>query len=298
MARTAEFEEKEYEQPLNFELLFDRQNLLWSPGQVLEEHFGIDAAMFSGDPRLWMMFGYPDIPNGVILDNFNWGYIWRQVGSRRQLPTFRTNLLLQSKRPEYRVGNNASLAKLGIAGQYWQFHRKVHQQEALEKLHRVIHNRALVCYASPAFHLQSDLFNHITHRTLVDNSTFVQVHYLTNHKKWVYNQAGSSGIACSEMEYISDKPIRELILIASDSNNSNDNILDNLTSLESSSLQVIEELSEINPIKNKFTKRRQRFIEFLSKIDDNKMNSAVRAYWTFSLFCMVTNTTWLPIGRK
>ena len=89
MAQTAEFEEKEYEQPLNVELLFDRQNLLWTPGQVFEEHFGIDAVLFSGDPRLWILFGYPDIPSGVILDHFRWGYIWRQTHNKRQLPTFK-----------------------------------------------------------------------------------------------------------------------------------------------------------------------------------------------------------------
>lgn len=298
MAQTAEFEEKEYEQPLNIELLFDRQNLLWPPGQVFEEHFGIDAAMYSGDPRLWMMFGYPDIPNGVILDHFHWGYIWRQVGSRRQLPTFRTNLLLQTKRPEHRLGNNASYAKHGIAGQYWQFHLTVHQQEALEKLHRVLNNRALVCYASPAFHLQSDLFTHITNRELVDNSTFVQVQRLTNHEKWVYNQAGTNGIACSEIENISDKPFRDLIAIASENNNSNDNTLDNLTSLEKGSLQATEQLNEKNPIKNEFIKRRQRIIEAFSNNDNEKTTSAARAFWTFRTFCMLTNTTWLPIGQS
>ena len=40
----AEFEEKEYEFPLNSQLLWGNQNI-WSPGQVFEGNFGIDAAL-------------------------------------------------------------------------------------------------------------------------------------------------------------------------------------------------------------------------------------------------------------
>jgi hypothetical protein len=40
----AEFEEREYEYPLYFELSHDSGNI-WSPGQVLEGHFGFDAAI-------------------------------------------------------------------------------------------------------------------------------------------------------------------------------------------------------------------------------------------------------------
>ena len=152
MAQSAEFEEKEYEQPLNNELLVDNRNPLWTPGQVFEEHFGIDAALYATHTRFWRHFGYSNVPLGVILDHFRWGSIWRHVGNRRQLPTFRLNLLLQTKRPHYRNGSNSKYAQYGISGQYWQFEKTDHQQRALEYLNRRLSNRALICYACAAFH--------------------------------------------------------------------------------------------------------------------------------------------------
>jgi hypothetical protein len=298
MAKQVEFEEKEYEQPLNRELLFERGSLLWSPGQVFEEHFGIDAAIYTGDPRIWILFGFPNIPEGVVLNHFNWGYIWRKIGNKRQLPTFRTNLLLQTKRPERRSRGRSLFAKYGITGSYWQFQIRTHQQRALEKLCKVLGNRVLVCYASPAFHLLKDLFTYIENETLVDNSNFVQVYRLSNHGKWVYNCSGTTGIACSEIENISDKAFRDLIVAASESNNRTESVLDNLMFLEKSSLQVIEELGEENPIKNIFIRIRQRLVEIYGIDSREKETMAARAYFTFITFCKLTNTTWLPIGYK
>ncbi len=50
-----EFEEKSYEEPLNFELML-RGSLLFAPGQVLENKLGIDAALFSKNPVFWKFF--------------------------------------------------------------------------------------------------------------------------------------------------------------------------------------------------------------------------------------------------
>lgn len=299
MAPLAEFEEKEYEQPLNLELLFDNQNLLWTPGQVFEEHFGIDAALKSGDPRLWTLFGYHDIPNGVILDHLRWGYIWRQTHSKRQLPTFKTNLLLQIKRPDYRLGRHSRYAKYGVTGQYWQFKVTKHQQEVLEKLHVTLNNRALVCYASSAFHLHKDLFKHIENHSLVDNSTFIQVHRMAKHKKWVYNQPGTVGLACSDIERLEDKKMRELIFHASESNDNNENPLENLLLLEESSIQAVEEIKGKNPIKAEFNRRLKLIHDVYSieNIKDNKRVLAAKAFTTFNTICNLTNMTWFPIGK-
>ena len=300
MAQTAEFEEKEYEQPLNVELLFDTKNLLWTPGQVFEEHFGIDAALSSGDPRLWILFGYPDIPKGVILNNFRWGYIWRNTHNKRELPTFQTNLLLQTKRPDHRKGNNASFTKHGIRGQYWQFEVTKHQQEALEKLYDKLNNRALVCYASAAFHSHKDLFQYIESQSLVDNSTFVKVNRMVKHKKWVYNQAGSVGIACSEIEIIQDDDFRHLIALASKGNDSERNPLDNLLSLEKSTIQAIIEINDKNPIKIEFNRRQKLMSDVFSRINMANIENApaVKAFWTFNTICTLTNMTWFPIGQE
>ena len=93
MAQLAEFEEKEYEQPLNNELLVQSGNALWSPGQVLERHFGFDCALLSTHPFFWSLLGYPSPLSGVMLNDFTWGRIWREIGYSRPLPSFNTNLL-------------------------------------------------------------------------------------------------------------------------------------------------------------------------------------------------------------
>lgn len=298
MAQTAEFEEKEYEQPLNWELLFDARNLLWTPGQVFEEHFGIDAALFADDPRLWILFGYPDIPQGVVLDNFRWGHIWKKTQNKRQLPTFKTNLLLQTKRPEHRLGMNATYAKHGIKGQYWQFRITHHQQEALERLHQRINNRALICYASAAFHTHADLYSHITNHMLVDNSTFVQAHRMSTHSKWVYNQAGAIGLACSKISKVEGINFRSLLATSSAQNNESDDIRNNLLQLEKAALTANEELSETNPLRNEFLRRMKMIGGAMAGIQRSRNSSVVRAFLNFSSFCYLANINWFPIGRE
>lgn len=296
MAQTAEFEEKEYEQPLNFELLFDPRNLIWTPGQVFEEHFGIDAALFTDDPRFWILFGYPDVLQGVILNNFSWGYIWKKTRNRRQLPTFKTNLLLQTKRPEHRLGVNATYAKHGIKGQYWQFKITPHQQEALEKLHKRINNRALICYASAAFHTHSDLFNYTSNRSLVDNSTFVQSHRLSNHSKWVYDEAGAFGLACSKIEKIDKFDFWSLLVDYSAQNNYKEDILNNLLQLEKAVLSAIDDLTQTNPLRNEFVRRNKIIDNSIANYLEIRNSSALRAFLNFKSFCKLSNIEWFSIG--
>ena len=299
MAQPAEFEEKEYEHPLNVELLSDNRNPLWTPGQVFEEHFGIDAALHATHPRFWRLFGYTHIPHGVILDHFRWGQIWRHTGHRRQLPTFRTNLLLQTKRPHHRIVNNTAYALHGIAGQYWQFEKTEHQQKALEYLHNRLSNRALICYACAAFHSLTDLYSHTTNQSLVDNSTFVQVHRMTNHHKWVYNQAGTVGIGCSEIEKIEDKNFRDQIKSLSNLNKGENTPLQNLLDLEKSAIGITEELGQKNPVANEFYRRQQIIAKEIGyNLSDAKEIQALRAYLTFATFCDLTNSTWLTIGHE
>lgn len=299
MAQPAEFEEKEYEHPLNVELLFDNRTPLWTPGQVFEGHFGIDAALHSTHPRFWQLFGYPHIPHGVILDSFHWGYLWRHTRQRRQLPTFRTNLLLQTKRPYHRIGNNAQYARHGITGQYWQFEKTDHQQKALERLHHKLSNRALICYACAAFHTLTDLYSHTQNQTLVDNSTFVQVYRMTNHNKWIYNQPGTVGLGCSEIEKIEDKKFRDRINELIELNKNDNSPLQNLLDLEKAAIGITEELGQKNSVSNEFNRRRQIILKELSdNTNDRKEIKAITAFLTFATLCDLTKSTWLPVGQQ
>lgn len=293
MAQAAEFEEKEYEQPLNFELLSNPGNNIWSPGQVFEEHFGIDVALNVDKPDFWKLFGHINIPAGAILDSFNWGYIWRKIKTKRMLPNFQTNLLLQVKRSHHRIGRKAIYAAQGITGQYWQFEITDHQQHALDKLHQKLSNRALVCYASPAFHTLAELYDNIRMNSLVENTSFVQVHRMTGHKRWVYDQAGAVGLACSKIEKIEDQNFRSLINNI-DSSSNDGNTLSNLLVLESAVIECIAELDQENPIAREFN-RRIFNIQNAETIAENSNLLAIRAYVNFSTFCNLTNFSWFVI---
>jgi hypothetical protein len=148
--REAEFEEKDFEAPLYNQLLFGSHNIA-TPGQVFEGKFGIDAALQALHPQFWNLFGFPDVPNGVRLCDFNWGFVWRQLGRKRILPNFSVNLLLQSKRPSVLQRARGNISRLGIRGPFWRFAIKEHQQEILEKIANRLNRKAMVTYSSPAF---------------------------------------------------------------------------------------------------------------------------------------------------
>lgn len=155
----AEFEEKDFEGPLYNELLLGSHRFA-TPGQVFENAFGIDAALEAQHPIFWDQFGYRDIPDGINLNHYRWGWVWRRYGGSRELPSFPVNLLIQAKRPDYLLGRRADFVDLGIPAHYWRFFTTEHQQLMLEQLVRQLHHRALVVYASPAFHTLRNLYNH------------------------------------------------------------------------------------------------------------------------------------------
>lgn len=211
MSNEAEFEEKEYEGPLNHQLAAGSSHL-WPPGQVLKEHLGIDAAMWVGSQSFWRQVGYHLHPTGAALAHFNFGYVWRRIGHSRPLPTFSCNLFIQVKRPEVLKQRNATMKTLGLKSPYWRFSIKPHQQNALDLLSRKLGNRALVAYACAAFDTLDDLYRHIQNQALIPNSTFVRSVLLQGHAHWNYHQAGTSGVACSEPRFVSERPFLEQIV--------------------------------------------------------------------------------------
>jgi len=232
-------------------------------------------------------------------EGLHWGRIWRQYGHRRQLPTFGTNLLLQTKRPFYGSRNNIKYAQAGINGRYWRFEKTDHQQNALEYLHHNLANHALICYACAAFHTLTDLYLHIQNHSLIDNSTFVQVHRLHNHNAWVYNRSGTFGIACSEFEKVDDKSFKENLKNLTMQNRSENSALQNLLDLEKTAINVTYEIGHNNPITIEFDRRRQIIENIISdNLSEIKDLPALKAYLTFATFCDLTNSIWLSVGGE
>jgi len=285
----AEFEEKEYESALIHQLMVGSNNM-WSPGQVFEGNFGIDTSLEVLNPDFWTNIGYPDYPDGVILSNYNFGYVWRRLNHRRTLPDFSLNLFLQIKRPEGLRNRPRNLKALGLNSPYWRFWIKKHQQKLLMQLAGKLNNRAFIAYASPAFHSINDLYSNTRNNTLIENSTFVRAERLNGHHKWVYDCSGSTGIACSEPERIED----EYLLIEIDnavkkSVHEKNNPNENLSLLAKNIIEIANESRETNPIANEILIR----FESIEKIE---ISPESKSYVLVNLFANLTNSNWITLG--
>ena len=302
MATDAEFEEKEYEIPLYMELVASASNI-WPPGQVLEEHFGFDAAVLATGLGFWSRLGFPVPLEGVVMDHLNWGFIWRRVGHRRRLPTFGTNLMLQVKRPQFLRRRTRGLASKGLSNPYWRFPIREHQQQALARVASKLGHRALVAYACAAFHELSTLYQCIEHQGLVDNSTFVKAQRLHNHSYWAFDCPGTSGCCCSDPEDVSDKPfldqVRVLAEMDAEVEPSQENILHALEDLAQNLLAVCkEEARHKNPRAVEALRLHPRIEDIRKEIsvDSEREERAVRAFATVALFCNTFQLHWYVLG--
>lgn len=280
----AEFEEKEYEGPLYNQLLFGNHRIS-TPGQVFENAFGLDAALEAEHPLFWDLFNYKNIPNGIHLRDYKLGWIWRRYGKYRDLPNFPLNLLIQAKRPDYLLGRNSNLARHGINKDYWRFQIRKHQQPLLSRIERQLRNRALVVYASPAFHKLHDLDECTENQNIVENSTFVRPSRLDNHRSWNYNQPGTHGVATTESEFIKDDLFynqlsNKLLDIPIDTNP-----IDDLKLLKKTIINVVEGTQD-NPISVSYLRKINRLKEIIK-------NEELILYYYIRLFFEMIDTTWL-----
>lgn len=200
----AEFEEKEFEKPL-YNQLEDGSREVWTPGQCFEYYFGIDYAGNIHSKKFWDRFGI--VPHGVILDNYNFDYIWKTRKRKRNLPDFRLNLFIQAKRPFMHTGTGI---KSIYNSPYFSFKINNHQQDVLERLVDVLEDHALIVYASPAFGSFKELYSHTKNGDIIEHTSFPKVKQLSGHTTWNYCDA-NKGIACSEPETIHTISIFQLI---------------------------------------------------------------------------------------
>lgn len=282
----SEFEEKEFEAPLYSELM-QGHGLPWTPGQVFEGSFGIDAALSAVNKHFWNLTNLSKIPRGVILDHFNWGYIWNKI-NKRPLPNFNVNLLIQAKRPDHLQRVSSDLKELGFSGKHWRFEITPHQQLLLEKVSKKLKNKALIIYASPAFHTLNQLYDFTKKRTIVQNTNFVRIHKLTNHKRWNYNKPGFSGIAHSTPEFIDEKSFD--VLFSSLEQNNRTDFFENAAEFYIAAHDSSVELSNTN-----VTAR--HYLSIVESIESEipKEYIHLQSYISFMAFCNLTNLTWLMV---
>ncbi len=200
----AEFEEKEFEKPL-YNQLEEGKCDVWTPGQCFEAHIGIDYSGNINSSEFWARFG-GFVPKGVILNDYNMGYIWKKIKKKRILPTFRLNLFIQAKRPYVHDGEYKSVYNT----KHYSFKINQRQHIILEMLEHKLRHRALLVYASPVFGTYEELYMHTLNRTMISNTSFPKISELSGHDAWYYCNA-KEGIAHSEPEKMKVNNIFELI---------------------------------------------------------------------------------------
>ncbi|MEN9284538.1 MAG: hypothetical protein RLZZ179_2031 [Verrucomicrobiota bacterium] len=291
--KPAEFEEKDFEGPLYRELLCVNHRIA-TPGQVFENAFGIDALMEADHPLFWDIFGYSDVPRGIFLNHYRWGWVWRRYGGNRTLPTFQVNLLIQAKRPDHLLGKNSSLARNGIKGSYWRFGIRAHQQVLLEQLERRLRNRALVVYAAPAFHELNSLYNHTANQTIVENSSFVRPSRMADHHHWNYERAGSVGVATSKPEAINDADFHSQLeqkVSASESVDPKEALR-----LLEKQIDFLVSYNQENPIARYYRRVEE---EKWSRVEEFfRQRGALLSFLKISMFFDLLDTQWLVAGRS
>lgn len=204
-----QFEEKQYEQNLNNELLH-RKQLLYVPGQVLEGRLGFDSAVYSRNHRFWRLFDeMPYFPffrgfqigrnrPGVQLSRKWWSHLDQSLP---YFPRFKFNVFVQHKRPEHLTLSSANEWS-DWNRPYFRFELTPHQQTALEQLEVHAQNKAIVVYGSPAFIKLADLWKAIEDGQLIERSNFCQPSKLSGHHIYSYAEAGRFGKGHSDAEDI------------------------------------------------------------------------------------------------
>lgn len=197
---TPEFEEKQFEFPLAVQLLSGGLPL-YAPGQVLEAQLGHDFAVQTINAAFWALWGM--LPPAGAVPTAAW---WPTAQNPPpvplpQLPPFSLNLFVQAKRAERMVGSKAK--QWGHWHQpYYRFAIDTDQQDALVACANGIGQAGKVVYAAPAFWQLNDLFGHVTGRSLVTATNFVEAVALGNHTVYTFVGPGVAGAAFSRPERI------------------------------------------------------------------------------------------------
>lgn len=296
--KSADFEESEYRGPLYNQLEWGN-HLVWEPGQVFEKHIGIDRAAFCTNDYLWELHGYDTPINGILMHRHRWGFIWSERKKKKELPNFALNLFIQAKRPYVLSSGNKNLKKNGIRGGCWKFEITVHQQVALEKLEKKLKGKALVCYASPAFHKQSDLYKHTTSKSIVENSTFPSISALNSHTAWYYDLPGASGCANPVYERIDGEDLDSKLVTLVERSGFNENInRDHRESLHDLA-NAIYEIVTVNEASFESARFSEAIIEISRFIEDWDLDedaSYVKDYLIIREFCFLYKLQWFVVG--
>lgn len=289
----AEFEEKEFEKPLYNQLENGRCDV-WSPGQCFEGYIGFDYSGYIDTCEFWKRFG-GFIPRGVVLNDYNMGYIWRKMKRKRMLPDFSLNLFIQAKRPYIHSGTFSG-AIYDI--KHYSFEINQRQQKILERLDQKLHHRALLVYAAPVFGTYEELYRYTQEGKVIDKTSFPKVGTLSGHSHWYYCNT-RNGIAHSEPEEEETFSIFGLIeaLKSERYNTENTEFNKNIYSLSEAVRSVLDEFREDVQVKFCLSqiKDMRRFYEYRQNRINNIEYEIVTSFLTVTVFCDIFNLDWFVL---
>jgi hypothetical protein len=286
-----QFEEKQYEQHLNNELLH-RKQLLYVPGQVLEGRLGFDAALYSRNRAFWRLFDVPPFfpwfdglwiasnRPGVQLCREWWSHLDQSLP---YFPRFKFNVFVQHKRPEYLTISSANEWSHWNRP-YFRFELTPHQQKALEQLESHAQNRAIVVYGSPAFVELAELWSAINDQKLIERSNFCQPSKLSGHHAYTFADPGRIGKAHSDTEDIESFDFYEQFNVL---NAATDKGEDNIEYIIRTGNEVQASIQDCGDLTDAFTTVLNTF-----NIKEDDKNRLPFALAKISVFNFVAGTTW------
>lgn len=289
----AEFEEKEFEKPL-YNQLENGKCDVWTPGQCFEGYIGFDYSGNISNYEFWKRFG-GFIPRGVVLDDYNMGYIWRKMKKKRMFPDFSMNLFIQAKRPYIHSGTFSSAI---YDTKHYSFEINQRQQKILERLGQKLRHRALLVYAAPVFGTYEELYNYTRDGEVIENTSFPKVDTLSGHSHWYYCDA-KNGIAHSEPKEEESFSLYELIgrLKQEYYNAENTKFDENIRIISKVVINVLDEFKEDVQVKYCFSqiKEMRMIYEYGQNRIYNIDYEIVTSFLTITIFCEVFNLDWFVL---
>lgn len=273
------FEEKTYESYFNNEL-DSKSSIYFPPGQVLESLLGFDASANSKNRELWKSVGFPFwfYPHfsGVKLSDIAKELEIEFKHIIQNIPSIKTNLLFQYKRPEY-ITTAKGNEWHHWEKEYYRYGIYKEQHNLLEKIDSAFGDKALVLYAAPAVNNLDDLIKFKVKNKIIENSNFKKASDLNNHSKNTYVSSGTYSIACSEPERIE-----------------NINLISTLESYETN--QELENEYFFTTIRNVIIEAMQYSLPFktlMSEYEDFKEYELLYTFLTMKSFREITGIQWL-----
>jgi hypothetical protein len=235
-----DFSEEQFRSYLNSELVSNHQ--IFIPTQPAESTMAVDAIMNSQNHTFWNM--WEQIIHGTVVTENLWD------GTSEPNPhhldfniSFRANLFIQHKRPEY-LFRRDSKEYNNWNQNYFRYKLDLDQQSDLSRLEsNVSHNDALVIYACPACPTFAELHSSAMSQRIVENSNFVKASDLDNHSRYTFISGGTEGLAFSEPSKIKSLELKkELSELSGEEHKDNFQFI---SSLSENITSVIENSDEV-----------------------------------------------------